>query len=66
MLSFNVIQCSYNMVRFSAFIEDLMVELRELNLVNKHIIMDNVAFHKNESIRRLIEDAGHLIYFLPP
>ena len=30
------------------------------------IIMDNAAFHKTAMTRRLIEDAGHTLLFLPP
>jgi transposase len=32
----------------------------------KIIIMDNASFHKSPAIKKLIEDAGHRLMFLPP
>lgn len=30
------------------------------------IIMDNARIHKSEKTRKIIEDAGHILLFLPP
>lgn len=30
------------------------------------IVMDNAAFHKRADIRQAVEDAGHVLEFLPP
>lgn len=30
------------------------------------IVMDNAAFHKRLDIQKAIEDAGHILEFLPP
>ena len=30
------------------------------------IILDNVSIHTNDDVTRLIEDAGHLVRYLPP
>ncbi len=30
------------------------------------VVMDNAAFHKRADIRQAIEDAGHVLEFLPP
>lgn len=30
------------------------------------IIMDNAAFHKTAMTRKIIEDSGHILLFLPP
>jgi transposase len=41
--------------------QDLLPKLPDSSI----IIMDNAAFHKNSSIRRLIERAGHTLEYLP-
>lgn len=33
---------------------------------NSLLIMDNAPFHKKEEIRKIAEDAGHIVLFLPP
>lgn len=30
------------------------------------IVMDNAAFHKGKNLRSAIEQAGHILLFLPP
>jgi len=30
------------------------------------VVMDNASFHKRADIRRAIEEAGHILEFLPP
>lgn len=30
------------------------------------VVMDNASFHKRADIRRAIEEAGHVLEFLPP
>jgi transposase len=37
------------------------------SLPNKSVIvMDNASFHKSKETRKLIEDAGHTLLYLPP
>lgn len=54
--------CTFDRYGFSAFIEDfLLPELRPGQI----LIMDNVNFHKIESIIEKIESAGIRVVFLP-
>lgn len=54
--------CTFDRYGFSAFIENfLLPELR----AGQILIMDNVNFHKIESIIEKIEDAGIHVVFLP-
>ena len=48
------------------YIEELAVILRENNISNAILIMDNVSFHRCEEIRTFVESNGHVIKFLPP
>lgn len=48
---------------FNAWLEFfLLPELKP----NQTIIMDNAAIHKSQKTRELIENAGHILLFLPP
>jgi len=33
---------------------------------NSVIVMDNARFHKSHNLRSMIENAGHLLEYLPP
>lgn len=44
----------------------LVDTLREKNMVNVIIVGDNVAFHRSQCVREVIENAGHWLFFLPP
>jgi len=48
---------------FNMWVKDFLVpELKSGQVV----IMDNAAFHKSQETKRLIEEAGCRIFFLPP
>jgi hypothetical protein len=52
-----------NSVLFEAWIEKILApELRP----GQTVIMDNAAFHKSTKTRKLIENAGCTLLFLPP
>jgi len=51
---------------FVEYLVELLKRMRELNLANFTIIMDNVAFHKVSEVGRLIEEYGHNILYLSP
>lgn len=55
--------CTFDGEGFSAFVENfLLPELKPGQI----LIMDNVSFHKLDSIIELIESAGIRVVFLPP
>jgi len=49
-------------VFFAWLSQDLLPKLPP----NSVIVMDNAAFHKRADSQQLIEQAGHLVEFLPP
>jgi transposase len=49
-------------VFFAWLSQDLLPKLPP----NSNIVMDNAAFHKRADSQQLIEQAGHLVSFLPP
>ena len=52
-----------NTAVFNAWVEQfLLPELHQPSV----IIMDNAAFHKHPSTRKIIENAGHTLLYLPP
>lgn len=51
---------------FIHYIRCLLHVLKELNLRNKYIVMDNCAIHKDNAIKQLVEEDGHHLLFLPP
>ena len=63
LFAIGLFECSINSRIFEAWIEQVLLpELSE----NSILVMDNAAFHKRESTKELIEDAGHEILWLPP
>ena len=48
---------------FNAWLEQML--FKELP-PNQVIIMDNASIHKNKKTREIIENAGHVLLFLPP
>ncbi|KAI5151859.1 hypothetical protein ENBRE01_2439 [Enteropsectra breve] len=53
--------------KFKQFIEDLIEKLNSNeSTANCWIICDNARIHKVESVRTLIEAAGHRLEFLSP
>jgi transposase len=64
--AFEVIHTPYNRKLFGCFIEGVLNKLYEDALTQQKFIMDNVALHKTQEIREIIESRGHQIIFLPP
>jgi transposase len=56
---------AFNRVTFKQFILDVIEKMRSVGLQNAIFVMDNVAFHKVEEVREMIESTGHMIKFLP-
>lgn len=48
---------------FEVFVKELLVPHLGYG---KYVVMDNVRFHKNREIVKLIEDTGAKVVFLPP
>ena len=48
---------------FKSFVEDLLVP--QLS-PGQYVVMDNINFHKNDTIISLIEETGATVVFLPP
>ena len=65
-LCFEVKDRPYNAGLFLEFIEQIIEKLHISQLVNAVLIMDNVPFHHASSVRLAIENAGHILKFLPP
>ena len=55
---------STDTVIFNTWIKDYL--LSEIRNQKKIIIMDNASFNKNEETRRLIEEQGRTLLYLPP
>ena len=63
LLTVSLFETTINTDIFSAWIEqDLLSKLPPSSVV----IMDNAAFHKNRKIRQALQNAGHILLFLPP
>lgn len=63
MLAPILFQGSTNSALFNHWLEHHL--LQELNKPSI-LILDNARFHKKSDIRRIIEEAGHTVLFLPP
>lgn len=61
-LDHEVINESYNAGKFEKYITNL---IKNNNLTNKYILMDNVGFHKGKNIMELIKKSNNVI-FIPP
>jgi transposase len=66
MIHFEVLNRPYNTVNFVGFLEIVMEKFREQVITEAIVIMDNVSFHHSQSVKTIIEGAGHRIMFLPP
>jgi transposase len=56
----------FNSEHFNAYVVELLTYISRLNMSNCHLVVDNVSFHKNEELKRLILVHGHSLHFLPP
>jgi len=54
---------SIDSTKFYSFIDNLIKHLKEKNYI---FIFDNVAFHKNKNVLKLITSNGHKYIFTPP
>ena len=65
-LLYEILSTSFNGERYSQFIRKLLMKLKDMNMDNMIIIMDNCSIHKVKSVRALISDENHTLMFLPP
>lgn len=63
---FEIMNQPYNSEHFVDFLVKFIGILSENNVTGAHLIMDNVAFHKVDQVKRLISSHGHEVIFLPP
>ncbi|KAI5152746.1 hypothetical protein ENBRE01_2973, partial [Enteropsectra breve] len=57
---------AYNSECFLDFMKDLLDTIQSSGIQSAVFVMDNVAFHKVDSIKNLISDAHFEILYLPP
>lgn len=57
---------AFNTETFKASIDTLIINLAEEGIQNAVLILDNVAFHKAQIVREVVERSGHTLMFLPP
>jgi len=57
---------AFKTTSFSEFMDEILAKLNELQFKQAIIIMDNVAFHKNVSIREKFNQENRTLMFLPP
>jgi hypothetical protein len=57
---------AFNTQSFHLFLVDFFGYLVVHNIENATIVMDNVKFHKHESIAVVVASYGHRLLFLPP
>lgn len=63
LLTVSLVNGSINANTFYTWLaQDLLPKLPQRQVV---LVMDNAAFHKRADIRQLIEDAGHILEYLP-
>ena len=63
LLTISLFEGTINSETFESWIEqDLLPKLPPQSV----IIMDNASFHKKETTRAMIDNAGHTLEFLPP
>jgi len=58
-----VFDSTVNTSVFNGWIQNFLLPALPKNSV---VIMDNAAFHKSAETKRLLEEAGHALLFLPP
>jgi transposase len=63
---FEIQDQAYNSEDYVSFLSKLFEHLRLDGVEGAHIIMDNVRFHKTDSVVNLIRAHGHNPIFLPP
>lgn len=56
-------QGSTNSLLFNHWLEHHLIKELEASSI---LILDNARFHKKDDVRRIAEQAGHIVLFLPP
>jgi transposase len=62
-VSFQIQEKAFSTHSFLQFLKDM---IPSLNPSIKAIIMDNIAFHRNEAVKKLLRDADLEILYIPP
>ena len=57
---------AFNGERYCEFITEVLSAMNDNNLTAFTLIMDNCTIHKVQSVRRLIQESGNTLIFLPP
>ena len=63
---FEIMDRPYNAEHFGQFIQQLLDSFKEHQITNCTLIMDNVPFHHNDSVKRMVQGAGFNLKFLLP
>jgi transposase len=63
---FKVQTCPFNTSCFLSAITEMVSKLSDQGVERAFFILDNVAFHKAQSVREFVCGAGHELLFLPP
>lgn len=66
MWGFHLHKGGVNQNVFSEFLTKLFEDLATNSVVGAVLVMDNVAFHKTELVRSIIQNSGHQLLLLPP
>jgi transposase len=62
-----VAECVYEGNSDKEFIENWVKEFLLKNLKKDQVIIwDNASFHKSDKVKKMLEDAGYRLIFLPP
>ena len=51
---------------FANFIDDIFIKINEMNITKAAVVMDNVPFHKHQTIKDKFKESSHILLFLPP
>ncbi len=63
LITVSLFQTNINALIFKSWlVQDLLPKLPFQSI----IVMDNAAFHKTSEIKNIIEEAGHILEYLPP
>lgn len=61
-INYKVIKDSFNSKNYREYIKGL---IDDNNLVGKYFLMDNVSFHKTKELRKVVEESGNSILYIP-
>jgi transposase len=63
LIAVGLISGSVNTDVFTSWVQQILLP----NLPKESVIvMDNAAFHKGKDMQKMLEDAGHILTYLPP